>query len=296
MRTILLSLLWRLGLGLLFGLAGCDGHSGYRKVDGRWAHNGDAFTPEDAASFKPLDALFARDARRGYYRGSAVDGSDGASFEALSEHEARDRLAVYYCDTFRKGQEYWTVQHLRIGRIRDADPATYRVLGQGYARDAQRVYVDGVPFSVRDVASFEPLAGDFARDAQRGYYARLEIPGSHGPSFASIDPRDPDYARDRAHVYHGHREVNTPNQGPHPVLRIVRQADPATLRVLGRGYASDATHVWHRGELVTGVDAASFQVDESYVGDADARDRLGPWSAGRRITPAAPAAAAAKAS
>lgn len=201
MRTIV-SLLWRLGLGLLFGLAGCEANSGYRQVDGHWAHNGNAFAPEDAATFKPLDELFARDARRGYYRGSAVDGSD--------------------------------------------------------------------------VASFEPLAGDFAHDALRGY---------HGASFAIVDARDPDYARDRAHVHHGHRELNTPNQGPHPVLRTLRQADPETLRALGRGYAGDATHVWHRGELMAGVDAPSFEVDESYVGESDARDRLGRWQAGRRLAP-----------
>jgi len=283
MRTIL-SLLLRLSLGLLFGLAGCEGDSGYRKSAGQWAHDGDAFTPEDAATFRAIDSLFARDAQRGYYRGSAVVGSDGASFEALSEHEARDRHAVYYCDTYRKGQEYWSIRHLRVERIRDADPASYRTLGQGYARDARRVYADGVAFSVRDVATFEPLAADYARDAQRGYYARAEIPGSDGPSLAIVDERDPSYARDRSHVYHGHSESDLPNRGPRPVVRTLQQADPATLHVLGRGYAADARHVWYRGVPMAGADAASFQVAEAFVGDTDASDSHGAWNLGRRVT------------
>ena len=284
----LLCLALRLCLGLLVGLAGCDGSSGYRLHGGQWTHNGVEFTPEDAASFRVIDTLFARDARRGYYRGSAVPDSDGPTFGALSVHEARDRDAVYYCDTYRKGQEYWSIQHVRVERIRDADPASYRALSEGYARDAHRAYAEGIPFDVRDVATFEPLAADFARDAQRGYYARAEIAGSHGPSLAILDERDPSYARDRANVYHGRHETDRSDSRSRPVLRTLKQADPATLRVLGRGYAGDTRHIWYRGVLMKDVDATSFQVADSYVGEADASDRNGPWSAGRRLTASDP--------
>jgi hypothetical protein len=79
-------------------------------------------------------------------------------------------------------EESWSIQHLRVGRIADADPASYRALSPGCARDARRAYAEGRPFAARDVATFESLAADFARDAQRGYHARIEIPGSHRPS------------------------------------------------------------------------------------------------------------------
>jgi len=271
-------------LAVLAGAA-CDA-SGYRKSGGQWMHGDATFTPQDPASFKPLDDRFARDALRGYCRGSVVAESDGPSFAVVSANEARDRNGVYYCDTYRKGQEYWSIQHLRIHRIEGADAATYTSIGQGYARDRQRVYADGLPFEVRDPATFEPLAGGFARDSRRGYYARVEIPGSHGPSFESIDARDPAYARDRANVYYGHRDIDAarePNVRPRDVVRTLRGAEPAALRVLGRDYAADARHVWHRGRLIDGADAATFAIDDTFRGPADATDRSGAWQSGKQL-------------
>jgi hypothetical protein len=218
--------------------------------------------------------------------GWQVAESDGASFVVISDKEARDKNNVYHCDTFRKGQEYWSIKHARIERIAGADPATYTSIGQGYARDKHRVYASGVPFNVRDPASFEPLGGGFARDSVRGYYAGIEIPGSHGPSFETIDARDTAYARDRTHGYYGYREIDTlqePNVQPREVVRTLLHAQPAALRVLGRHYAADARYVWHRGRQVAGADASSFLVDESYQGAADASDKSGAWKDGKRV-------------
>ena len=212
--------------------------------------------------------------------------SDGASFVVVSENEARDNNYVYWCDTYRKGQEYWSIKHLRIDRIAGAHAATYTSLGKGYARDQQRVYADGVPFKVRDPATFEPLGGDFAHDAQRGYYARVEIPASHGPSFETIDERDVAYARDRANGYYGYRDIDSlreANARPRDLVRRLRGAEPAALRVLGGGYAADTRQVWHRGQPVAGADASSFAINESYQGPADANDKSGAWQDGKRV-------------
>jgi len=269
----------------VFGLAACDS-SGYRKNSGQWTHGDATFTPQDPATFKPLDDVFARDAVRGYYRGSVIAGSDGASFVVVSENEARDKHNVYYCDTYRKGQEYWSIRHVRVDPVEGADPATYASIGKGYARDKQRVYAGGMPFKVRDPASFEPLGGEFARDAQRGYYARVQIPGSHGPSFETVDARDTAYARDRANGYYGYRDLDTvrePNARPRDAVRTLRGAEPGALRVLGRDYAADGQHVWHRGQPVAGADAPSFAVDASYQGAADANDKSGAWQSGKRV-------------
>jgi hypothetical protein len=269
-------------LGLLLGLGGCDGSS-YTKKGLQWSYDGTPFKPDDPKSFRTLDKHFARDAKRGYCRGSIIDGSDGASFEALSDHEARDLRTVYYCDTYRKGQEYWAIQYVRVRPIQDAHAPTYRVLGLGYARDRTRAYEDGVGFTVRDAASFEPLGSQFARDSERGYFARAEIPGSHGPTFSLIDGG---YARDRTSAYHGHIETDTPNRGPHPVVRTLRGADTPALRVLGRGYASDAKHVWYQGAPVLHADAPSFAVVDDVASDTDASDRTGSWKQGRKAAAA----------
>lgn len=271
----------------VLGISACDS-SAYHRSGGQWQHGDVAFTPEDPNTFAPIDALFAKDALRGYYRGAVVADSDGASFVVVSEHEARDRHRVYYCDTFRKGQEYWSIKHLRIVRIDGADPASYVSIGKDYARDKRRVYAEGVPFDVRDPATYEPLDGNFGRDAQRGYYARAEIAGSDGPSFSIIDERDSSYARDRTNVYYGHRDIDgqrAPNTKPREIVQVLHGADPAAMRVLGRDYAADTRHVWHRGQPVDGADAATFAVDTTFQGSADATDQSGPWQQGKRMVP-----------
>lgn len=257
----------------LLGLWGCDGGAGYqRQWTGGWTFGGTPFAPADPASFEPLGLYFGRDARQGYYRGSAVAGSDGR--------------AVYYCDTYRKAQEYWAYQYLRIAPIPGADAASYQVLDDGYARDRHRAYDQGQPFAVREPASFEPLNKRFARDAQRGYFEHAEIPDSHGASLVLLHEDDPGYVRDRSRAWHGAIEVNAPRSGAHPVLRLLRGADMATLHVLGRGYAADARQVWYRGELLKKADVATFEVQGDVTGDVDAQDRAHQWQQGRVVVPA----------
>ena len=279
LRTLTFTLGLLTGLG---GLSGCDTGSGYAKKDGLWNYGGTRqFMPLDPATFKPIDAIFAKDAQRGYYRGSVIEDSLGSSFEVLSEHEARDAKTVFYADTYRKGQEYYTQRHNRVFAIPSADPASYRVLAHGYARDASRAYYEGQAFKVRDVGSFEPLDASYARDAQRGYFERIEIPGSHGPSFALLDVRAPEFARDRTRVYHGHIDTSEANS-PRPVVRVLREADAASIRVVGRGYVADARRVWYRSEPVAGADAASFKVNEDYTSELDASDSRYRYRQGQR--------------
>ena len=215
----------------LLSLGGCGDGAGYRRVDGEWRYEDLPVPTADPASFRPLNATFARDAQRGFYRGSPVAGSEGLSFEALSVHEARDRRAVYWADTYRKGQEYWSIRHLRVVELAAADPASFRVLGHGYSRDHRQAWFEGEPFKVRDVASFEPLNTMFARDKVRGYYERIEIAGSDGASFSMVDPHDLYYARDRHRVYHARIDVDTQPDRARPSVTVVPGADPATFRV-----------------------------------------------------------------
>lgn len=188
---------WRLlrgaGLALLgaaCALTGCDNGGAYLLKSGRWHFEDKPMQVADPGSFQPLGRYFARDRLRGYYRHAEVADSDGASFHALSEHVARDSRRVWWATTYRKGQEYWTVQHLRITVIDGADPASYQSLRDGYGRDLRSAFHEDRAFKVRDPASFEVLDHGFTRDAQRAYFERQEIAGSDGASFALIDPRD----------------------------------------------------------------------------------------------------------
>jgi hypothetical protein len=271
------------GLGLLglLGLSGCDGGSGYKQRGGQWLYDDHPFEPVAPRSLRPIDRLFARDDQRAYYRGQLIEGSDGASFEVLSEHEARDRTAVYYADTFRRAQEYWSISHVRVTPVQDAVAATYRVLGHGYASDGRRAYFEGRALRVRDAASFQPIDRRFARDAQRGYFEGIEIPDSDGPSFELIDAGDVAHVRDHARVWHAHIEINDPNQPPHPAVTLLLGARPASVRVLGQGYAVDGAAVWCRGRRVPQADAASFTLVEPSTDEADARDAHRSYRSGQ---------------
>jgi hypothetical protein len=154
----------------------------------------------EPVNFQPLGKYFARDDQVGYYRGIPVyDGdkpSDGPSFEALNTFYAKDKGMVYYCDTERDSKEYWTIKRSKITKVRDADPASFRLLADGYtARDKLHLFRQDKVVPVRDIDSYELLEHSFARDKVSGYYRWTEIPGSDGPSFEALDGR---YARDKS--------------------------------------------------------------------------------------------------
>lgn len=280
-RTVTLALAALMGLVMAL-LTGCDRSGGYARQGRTWTYDGTPFEPVDAASLQPLDRHVARDARRGYYRGREVPGSDGATFERLGEHEARDRQAVYWLDTERKAQEYWAFAHVIVRRIDGADPASYRLIAHGHARDARRVYYEGQPFSVRDAATFEPVDRLLARDAQRGYFERREVPDSHGPSFDWVQSGDGHHARDREHVWSLYFDLDSPNGHGQATVRLLKGARPDQVRVPGQGYAVDGSRVWHHGRLLAGADGSTFELTGD-GGELDARDARHRYLRGRRL-------------
>lgn len=283
--------LWRAvlaGLSVLALLAGCDNAGEYRRKSGRWHFEDLPLQPADPAGFTPLSRHFARDGQRGYYRDLEIPDSHGASFEALSDHEARDHRHVYWAETYRKGQEYWAIRHRRVWVVDGADPAGYRPLGHGYGGDGRAVFHEGRAFTVRDAASFTVLDAQFSRDAQRGYFEREEITGSDGARFERIDPREAGYARDSRRVYFAAVEAAAPGGRPQPQVRVLQGANPATVQLLGRGYARDGAMLWWHGRPVVGADAASIVVLDDFTQDPDAQDRLGSYRQGQRLGGAAP--------
>ena len=264
---------WAMLVGILSLLSGCGKEPSYHQKNGQWHYHG---VPVDAGpwpvNFKPLDDYFARDDHRGYYRGAEVlvngRSSDGPSFEALSQHYAKDRSAVYFCDTARDAREYWSVKRIRIRAVADADPVSFRLLGDGAtARDKRHVFHQDRIVPVRDVETYQPLDNGFARDKVRGYYGLAEIAGSDGISFRVLESG---YATDRARAYY---------RGA-----VLPAKDAQSLQVFpGTGYAKTSQQVFLYGELLHDADAASFLAQETSNGQFDARDRSGMFLNGERV-------------
>jgi DKNYY family len=289
-----------LGLfGLLWGLllGGCSREAPYQLRQGRWTFEGQPVAGADTASFQALNATFARDHKTGYYRGVAIPDSEGESFQALSENDARDSRTVWYADTYRKGQEYWTIKHQRVSVVAGADAASYRHLGEDYTVDRHRAYYTGLPFAVRDAASFEVLGSGYTRDRLRGYFERQEIAGSDGARMVLLDIHESRHAQDGQRVYYADIELGDPKRRAYPLVRVLTGASPATTQALGRGYAIDGTRLFHRGLPLKDADAASFEVVHGSTSGCptgtDARDSRGCWDSGRRVA-AEPASAAAR--
>lgn len=238
----------------------------YEKRDGQWLYDGNPVEVKVPSKFKPMGgkgdvaSAFARDSKVAYYRGKAIDGSDGPSFEVLDAHYARDRSHAYFCDTFRRGQDYYLTRYNHVVSIADADLGSFRVLQQKYARDTTRLYFEGVHVPVRDLATFELLEYDFQRDKVSGYYMRRPIAGSDGSTFVVLDVG---YTRDAANVYFTH--YRTPDSDLLNTTVRVAGAQASSFVVKGGGYAVDARAVFHNGNRIA-EDAAGFEVlDMSYA-------------------------------
>lgn len=295
-------------MGLLSFLFGCESRNPYHKKDGEWHFEKVALRVDDDRDFTPLNRRFARSGKQGFYRSSTVTTTNGESFEGLSDHYAKDKESAYYCDTYRDGQDYFTTQRIRITKIAGADPATFRYLDSGYARDTANVYASGKRFTVHDLNSFELLEHGYVRDRVRGYYMEAEIPGSDGSTFAVVDNH---YSKDSAHVYFSNTETNGGQHrgvavskgiaGALPASFITLEEgygadsarvyyedkdlkdDRASFRVMGFFYAKSSKYVYYMGERIPGADAATFRTSQGPDDPPTASDAAAVYDGGRRV-------------
>lgn len=292
-------------VGLVSLLTGCSSKEPYQQRNGVWTFEDQPITLQPGEHLTPLIASFAKTERHGYFRGLPLETSDGGSFEALNEHYAKDRQWVYYCDAYRVGQDYFSSPRRRVN-VLEADPASFKILKTGYARDAKKLFFEGQPFPVKDLNSFEILEYGFARDRISGYYQQTIIPGSNGGNFAVLDNH---YSKDKAHVFYSYNDLNTS-----PVVLRHQRLDgamPDSFTTLESGYAKDAKRVYHKGKPlaggasfevlslgyaktdrqvfydgkpVTAADAKSFVMLETVTEQADSKDSRASYQQGRKVS------------
>lgn len=215
-------------MGLLSFLVGCLVKNPYHKEKGQWYYDDRVINVTSADKFTPLNNRFAKSTQAGYYRGSMIDSSDGASFVAVDDHYAKDKFSVFYCDTYRKGQEYYMMKHNSTHKVANADPTTFAALEQGYAKDSKTVYYEGYAFPVKEVASFQVLNFGFVKDRYTGYFEQTPVTGSDGESFTPLDGH---YAKDNKNIFYCFINRDKPN-APRIVTQIVKGVDLATFNTV----------------------------------------------------------------
>ena len=167
-------------------------------------YEGARLAVRDVATFEPLDDGFARDRVAGYYQQQEIAGSDGATFAVVGAHYARDAARVHYAELATDGSG--TGPRVRAVALPGAQPASFRALEGGYARDDVQAWHRDRPLT-RDVATFAVLPFDYARAATSVWYRGEPVDGADPATFRTLPtPADDADAVDaRARYLQGRR-------------------------------------------------------------------------------------------
>lgn len=173
--------------------------------------------------------------------------------------------------------------------LKRADPLTFTVLSELYARDAAGLFcragnvsaiVDPATFEVLDRGWYEASRGyiqyaGYARDSRNVYFAERYSPprvvrGADAATFVSLGFA---YGRDAKQVY-----LQT---------KAIRGAMPESFELLNALYSRDAQHVYYCGRLIEGAVASEFALIDELHG----RDNQRIYDRGRPSGEDAPATA-----
>ena len=197
-----------------------------------WGSSGKPMRGADAATFKVLNEIWAKDAKRVFVYDSLIRGADAESFEVFNCLYARDSTRAYYSygiiktadhSTFRaldsgirNTRHPWkshsgfaadtdAVYHyaLTVGKpsiLKGADPATFESLGCDFGKDSERVYFQHARVPKADPSTFRLLGFHYATDGKKIFYANRIVEGADVDSFKE-DPDDDTAGRDRFRFY-----------------------------------------------------------------------------------------------
>ncbi len=122
-----------------------------------------------------------------------------------------------------------------------ADISTFRILGAGYAKDRNNVYMNGKILPYVDPSSFRVI---IPKNDQEGIY-----------NYDFRGHRDGGYFKSTFDVFYDGQKIEG--------------ASASSFQVLKNGYAKDSFNVFYRGKKIDGCSASSFAIiDGGYVKDS----------------------------
>jgi len=202
------------------------------------------------------------------------------------KYEERDGTVYYSYWTFSFGQ--------RSEELPEVDAATFESVEDWLGRDAAHVYFKERLVSGADPATVKAKDYPLFCDANDYYYKGAPLHITDIRSFEVIELDDIRmWAKDSQTVYFDSLHVKDANPATFRILdflegkddrhvfyreEILPDADPNTYEVLGL-YSKDKSHVWYCGNLVEDADAASFHLDKEEEGV----DKYGSFLNGKRI-------------
>jgi|GEM_PF-1440835 hypothetical protein len=131
--------------------------------------------------------------------------------------------------------------------IPEADPATFEILEDRYWRDKNYVYLNERIFS-NDPENFEFISGNLMRDSHHIYWS-TEIISDDPSNFTIIDDSgSTTYWKDSQNIFF--------NGSP------IEDANINTFEIIDDIYSHDDTNVFYRADTISQADIASFEVVE----------------------------------
>lgn len=209
---------------------------------------GSPLTDADPGSFQPDRGKvgLARDRRQVYLGRSVIRGADPATYRLLGADSliGRDRRTYYF------GVEPVTVRDPDSFEVLTANPAP----GEVWARDSQAFYVGPKTTSTTGSAKLEILGNGYAKDATRVYYKGEPVAGADPETFSVRVYKNDVVKGETLVVARDRRNFYTSD------IATGEIADGASFEELGRGYARDSKQVYYLSSVVEGADPGSFSV------------------------------------
>lgn len=258
---------------------------------GNWFELGNRLIEDaDLQTFEVLDEKYARDKHSVYYGSTDISPViDRDTIEILHPFVVRDKDGVYV-----NGSELLdsSVSYNNFMKVQTADPDTFEIIGNSWAKDKQHYYYNYRLMEV-DYDTFEILSESVAKDKYAVYiqsdnrFVKTDVVGQH---FRVLD--EP-YFYDESHIYwykaNDIHEDDEHDSGPERSafwLASLPYQDISTFRILGDEHLAIDNIVYNDGTALPDADAATFTL----IGhDHFAKDAQHVFFNGAIIPQAAPA-------
>jgi hypothetical protein len=247
-------------------------------------------------SFMSLGGDYAKDNRRGYYKGIGFEVGDVATLTTIDGQFIKDKDHIYF--------------ERKV--VKKADVNSFRTINNSYAKDTARVYHygyhsnywNGIHEVPCNVAFFKLLEYPYSIDNESAFYVYTKIKGSDAGSFLVVGNG---FSKDKNHVYNeaeilagadpatflifsqdenSLEEFSYSKDKDHVFFeeKMLPQADLASFTIKGLGYSSDSKNVYYHTLVVKNADPATFKVYEHGYGDADSEDSKNKYLKGVRVS------------
>ena len=204
-----------------------------------------------------------------------------------------DRPPRYNNDGKQVTWNIWDIWAGHISKVVDADPSTFEDLGNGYARDDQKAFLEGEIIKGADGKTFKCLQKPYAVDASHVFHLDNMMTGADPKSFIihgqylTEDKNDFFWQGETIHVADKKTFVIIGNKdnyftqwakdkynayylGEQPVpladydsFHVIREVDSSCLK---GSYAADKYRVYYKDHIVEGADPETFTEIIDWVG------------------------------